>query len=119
MAGFNWHALSTKQKKQLARRTRAAQATGMSQSAATGAAADSMGIRETPVQQASMPTPTAPKPIKKPTQENATLAQAGAGVGSARRKKKARRTDQLRIARNRGSMGRGSRTGTGLNTNYV
>ena len=110
-AGFNWHALSTKQKKKLAKRTRTAVAAGVDRNFATTSAAQTMGLVSSPAPAApSTPTPAAPMQIKPPTQENATIASAGAGVGSGKSRKRMR-SGALRIARRKSAANTGTTRG--------
>ena len=125
-----WFSLSTKQKKQLARRTRTAMRSGASQAAATGAAAQTMGY-QAPAAAASSTTqaPAAPSyaaiTYRPPSSKKATQAQAGRSpVRGAKDSEKSTKTklSSLRIKRDRKKktqkkegLTAASSSGTGLN----
>ena len=124
-----WLSLSTKQKKQLARRTRTAMRSGASQAAATGAAAQTMGYTPAPAPAPAPAAPAAPSyaaiTYRQPTSKKATQAQAGRSpVRGARDSEQAAKTklSSLRIKRNRRKktekkegLTAASSSGTGLN----
>ena len=98
-----WHTLSTRQKKQLARRTRTAMRSGVSQAAATGAAAQTMGLQistpAAPVASTPPTPPPAPKPPLAPVLVKATQASMGQGVRRPRKSSVKTRLSDLRIKR--------------------